>query len=334
MKSPITGGAVKKQLHHETIAFRGESLSVPYINYLCEDSGTEFTTKEADTLNLAMLHHAYRLKHNIPFPDEIIAIREQFDLSQRKMSEILGFGINTYRNYENGDVPQLANAKLIRIASKPHGFIELVQQCDVLKPALTEKLLKKARELSQKDSDTSLQLFKYYRPAYQNGFRPPSFHRISAMINYLIVDRGFFKTKLNKLLFYTDFHHFKTHGRSISGLTYQAIQMGPVPHLYDALYAFGNEQGAFSTEAVFLDEGEGTRITARIDFDASEHFTSDEMRTLTFIKETLNHLKTRELITMTHEENAWLENHETKSFISYEHAFTLNLPAKMRLSGV
>lgn len=69
MKSPITGGAVKKQLHHETIAFRGESLSVPYINYLCEDSGTEFTTKEADRLNLAMLHHVYLfcwMKEKVP----------------------------------------------------------------------------------------------------------------------------------------------------------------------------------------------------------------------------------------------------------------------------
>jgi putative zinc finger/helix-turn-helix YgiT family protein len=334
MKSPITGGAVKKQLHHETIVFRGESLSVPYINYVCEDSDTEFTTKEADTLNLAMLHHAYRIKHNIPFPDEIVATREQFGLSQRKMSEILGFGINTYRNYENGDVPQLANAKLIRIASKPYGFIELVQQCDVLKPATTEKLLKKARELSQKESDATLHLFKFFRPAYQNGFRSPSFHRISAMINYLTADRGFFKTKLNKLLFYADFHHFNTHGRSLSGLTYQAIQMGPVPHLYDALYAFGNEQDAFSTEVVLLDEGEGTRITARRNIDASELFSSDEIKSLALVKNTLGPLKTTELITMSHEENAWLENQEARSFISYDYALSLKFPAKMSHSGV
>lgn len=36
-------------------------------------------------------------------------------------------------------------------------------------------------------------------------------------------------TKLFKLLFYLDFDHFRETGRSVTGLNYQAWQMGPVP---------------------------------------------------------------------------------------------------------
>lgn len=37
------------------------------------------------------------------------------------------------------------------------------------------------------------------------------------------------KTKLFKLLYFLDFEHFKETGRSVTGLEYQAWEMGPVP---------------------------------------------------------------------------------------------------------
>lgn len=42
-------------------------------------------------------------------------------------------------------------------------------------------------------------------------------------------DRAFGRTKLNKLLYFADFGHFRDHGHSISGEEYMAIQNGPVP---------------------------------------------------------------------------------------------------------
>jgi uncharacterized phage-associated protein len=37
------------------------------------------------------------------------------------------------------------------------------------------------------------------------------------------------KTKLFKLLYFLDFEHFKLTGRSVTGLSYNAWKMGPVP---------------------------------------------------------------------------------------------------------
>lgn len=42
-------------------------------------------------------------------------------------------------------------------------------------------------------------------------------------------DEAFGRTKLNKLLYFADFGHFRDHGKSISGEEYMAIQNGPVP---------------------------------------------------------------------------------------------------------
>lgn len=42
-------------------------------------------------------------------------------------------------------------------------------------------------------------------------------------------DRWFGATKLNKLLFWIDFRHYRGHGRSVSGQVYQKLQHGPAP---------------------------------------------------------------------------------------------------------
>ncbi len=67
-------------------------------------------------------YNQYRDKYNLPFPEEIKEIRAKYGVSATKMSEILGFGINSYRNYENGEVPNQSNANLIQLAKNPIQF--------------------------------------------------------------------------------------------------------------------------------------------------------------------------------------------------------------------
>src|SRR5690349_17775138 len=97
MKSPITGKEMKRMVREEELVFRKESFSIKHHFYLCEGSGEEFTDKELDSLNTNQVYNQYRHKYNLPFPDEIKFIREQYDLSATKMAEVLGFGVNLYR---------------------------------------------------------------------------------------------------------------------------------------------------------------------------------------------------------------------------------------------
>ena len=65
------------------------------------------------------------------------------------------------------------------------------------------------------------------------GGRWFSAEKLSAMTSY-IAARGhaISKTKLNKLLFYSDFIHYYLHGKSISGSRYIHMQFGPVAEYY------------------------------------------------------------------------------------------------------
>ncbi len=91
------------------------------------------------------------------------------------------------------------------------------------------------------------------------------------------------KTKLFKLLYLLDFEHFKATGRSVTGLTYNAWPMGPVPvSLYnefeapepDMAHAFHFEQRKIrnNTETML-------RITPSIEF-SDRHFTTRELSLL------------------------------------------------------
>ena len=44
---------------------------------------------------------------------EIIELRKKYKVSQSSMSEILGFGANTYNKYEKGEVPSRSNGKTL-----------------------------------------------------------------------------------------------------------------------------------------------------------------------------------------------------------------------------
>ncbi len=83
----------------------------------------------------------YRDKFNIPFPDEIRRIRKKYGLSAKRMSEILGFGVNSYRNYEAGEMPSIANAKLIQMVDDPSYFLDMVELCGTLDNEVKPKFI-------------------------------------------------------------------------------------------------------------------------------------------------------------------------------------------------
>ena len=89
----------------DTVTYRGEKYNCVYISYKDVESGEEFTTTESDTVWFNQVTNQYRAKYGIPYTDEIIALRERYGLSATKMSTILGFGVNQYRLYEEGEVP-------------------------------------------------------------------------------------------------------------------------------------------------------------------------------------------------------------------------------------
>lgn len=332
MKSPITGKEMPLMKAYRTMDFRKETFKVVFQYYQCEDSGEQFTTTALDEVNMNQVYNQYRDRLNIPFPDEMIRIREKYGLSAARMSEILGFGVNTYRQYEAGEMPSLANAKLISMVEEPRNFIEMVELCATIDEKSKTRYIQKAELLAEEKKRNQFQLnFRAYllgnhHADIYSGYRNPNLEKFTEMVVYFSERLAPYKTKMNKLLFYADFLMFKQCCFSISGVRYKAIDKGPVPNNYQSIFEYlSNNEVIDICTTEFPNGHTGEQFKARKDraFDAGL-FTEEELKTLDKVATTFKKANTNTMVELSHLEEAWKKNIREKSVISYAYAFELN----------
>ena len=324
---------MKRIWKEDTIEVRKESFPILYHYYLCEDTGEEYTDEQMENLNLAQAYNQYRSRYNLPFPDEIREIREQFGLSAAKMSEIMGFGANVYRNYEGGDLPSISNARLIQLAKDPVEFRKLAEKSNALEGNLLERLLSRLDELIKYQSDFRFAELPRYlmggllmgESGIFTGYRTPSLTRLIEMIVYFTASCKPWKTKMNKLLFYADFLHYRLKGVGISGAEYMAIQMGPVPLNFSSIFEYAAMRDEVDISFYEFDNGgigEAFLPNPERPFDPTV-FSEDELSSMRMVVDKFKHLSTEEVIQISHNEPAWMENFPGKKKISYDYAFRL-----------
>ncbi len=322
--SPITRGKVKEASTVEEHEFRKETYSVHVRYYVCDDTGEKFTTTEQDELLFNDLYSQYRVKHGIPFPEEIRDIRIHYGLNYSQITKILGFGANQYAHYENGQIPSESNGKMILAIRKKEVLLRLL---DASKGAFDSEEYRRIEELVSLVSDstvcTSDQTLFYghtLRSIY-NGFGQLNVNKLSEMVKFFIGrEKQVYPTKLNKEMFYADFYHYKRFGVSISGLNYRAIQYGPVPVHYDTIY--DNVEG-INKEIVLLHNMESTRFTCE-GYDLNV-FSDKEKETLETIIQVIQPMRTDEIVAHSHKEDAWINYSQGNQLIPYSEAFGLKL---------
>ena len=323
LKSPFTGGRVKEVGTVEEHEFRKEVFSVHVRYYVCEDTGEKFTTSEQDELLFNELYSQYRVNHGIPFPEEIKAIRLHYGLNYQQMTKILGFGSNQYAQYEKGQMPSESNGKMLSAIMNRQFMLHLLEDSKTEFSGeeyqkVYQSILSSA--LWSDDEDVMRLIYRDTRRSIYNGFGVHSVKRVSEMVKFFVCQEGgVFPTKLNKEMYYADFLHYKLHGQSISGLQYQAIQYGPVPFHYDTIY--DNIDG-ISKEIVISHNMESTRLSCE-NFDPTV-FTEQELQTLNAVLTMAQPMNTKDLINKGHNEEAWLNHHESNGLIPYSKAFALH----------
>jgi len=313
--------------------FKKEKFQISEFFYKCESCGEEFTTKETDTLVVNQIYNQYREKYELPFPEELVQLREKYKVSAQKMSVILGLGINTYSNYEKGEIPSTANAKLISSAKNLEMFTSYLSQSkEILGEVAYMKILKYVKTLMpSKEDDYLLCNFNWHSvPNRYTGYSVPSPDKATNLMLYFLSNCNpefNDKLKLNKMLFYTDFLNYKTTGRSISGISYRAISYGPVPSNYDFIFAHFIEKEEI-IEPVFI-KVNNSRVNECYrplkDFDLSV-FSAEELNTIKKVVELFGNTPSWDLVELSHKEKAWVELNKTKSIISYQdYAFDLSI---------
>ena len=332
MKSPYTGKEMILCKEERPFTYRKEEFVVVYHYFKCSDSKESFTNTEIDDLNLNQLYNQYRSKYKIPFPIEIRQLRKLYGLSASRMSEILGFGTNNYRNYENGEVPSLSNSRLIQLVKDAREFKKLILLSSGSENNSLGKLLEKV-DITIKDQRdhrfaTQLKEFLIGAPVADNftGFRLPDLEKFTEMIIYFTEKLKPYKTKLNKLLFYADFIMYQRSGVSMSGMRYAAIQMGPVPDKYDTIYDYLARKDDFDIiQTLFPDGGTGDKFKPNSNREFNHDlFSPAELSVLAEVAKKFKITSTKDIIDISHKEKGWIMNKDTNGIIDYKYGFDIS----------
>lgn len=325
MKSPITGKEMRKEVRKEKLTYRKEEFEIRYHVYVCDDSKEHFTDDELDALNTNQIYNQYREKHGIPFPNEIREIREKYKLSASKMSDILGLGANSYRLYESGEMPSVSNGRLILAVKHPKEFIkQLEASSSLLDPYEFAELINYTNTIYNEEKKTlkiealSFTMENADTPNEFNGFRKPDFEKISQIINYYSRVMELLKTKLNKLLFYTDFLFFKNNAYSMTGLTYKAIPLGPVPSDYELLYTKLERDDKIIKNEKAYDNGIIGEVIQGIKQNDDFNFNDKETEILNKIINKFKETTATQIKDLSHNEKGWIENEKERKKISYQ----------------
>jgi transcriptional regulator with XRE-family HTH domain/uncharacterized phage-associated protein len=326
MKSPFTGGKVKEVCTTEEKEFRKEKFRVHVRYSICEDTGEQFTTTEQDTLQFNDLYSQYRLRHGIPFPDEIKETRLRYGLNYSQISKILGFGVNQYAKYEAGEVPSESNGKMISAIRDKHVLLGLLNRCkDSFQQSEYERIQK---SVSMSDfyekphADLYRVVFGDESRTILNGYGHKDISKLFEMVQYIVGRHGeIFPTKLNKVMFYSDFYNYRKSGQSISGLRYRALNFGPVPDHYATIY-----DNVPQLESKLLEAHDMVSTLLIFSGDANtDLFSDEEKQSIDYVVDRLMPLSVSQVIEASHQEDGWLQNSATRGYIAYDEAFSLKL---------
>jgi putative zinc finger/helix-turn-helix YgiT family protein len=315
---------------NEVLPVRGEDTEVLARVAICPGCGVDMSSEELDDATLVAAFNLYRQRHGLMSPEEMRALRDRYGLGVRAFSLLLGWGEITLHRYETGSLQDAAHQGTLRLAEEPANI-------RVLLSANGHKLTTRQRArleahlaaieagtvAAEADELRDVFVAREEQDAY-SGWVPMQVSKIREMILFFASLPKMYETKLNKLLFYADFSHFKHHGVSISGSPYLAFPHGPVlqhcPRLEEDLL----ESGELLVEEVFFsDGGSGTVFTSERAPDLTL-FSAEERATLKTVSDLLGGKTSKQLRDMSHTESAWRDTPD-RAMIDYAKAAELSI---------
>jgi len=315
----------------ETFNVKGEKVTISANVVTCTHCKNTIYEHDLDKNNLRKAYEKYRRRKGLLSVEQIKEIRKKYGFSQRGLSSILGWSPTTIARYEVGSLPSLAhNEQLKRIKDDQDYTLRLYKQ---RKQRLNKVELKRTEKIfSSLESNLKSQehlIFKYLQDDYSN--HPPEFRgkrdfdidKITHMVLFFInKTQKTPKSKLLKLLYYSDFMAYKTFGVSISGTVYCRNHFGPIPRSHDALIEYLKKIEAIDTD-IFPGPYEGEIIVPKMDF-SPETLPEEEIEILSIVLEKFKNTTATQLSTISHNEIGFKMT-EHKCPVDYKYSKELNL---------
>lgn len=313
----------------DEIEVRGEFIPVDVAFMRCPQCDAEFRDPSSSADPLDTAYREYRRRHDMVQPEALRALRAKYDLTQKELADLLGWGVATISRYENGALQDAAHDRMLRLAMEPNNLLRLVRESpEAIEEAKRGRIVENL-EKTATGGDRSLlamyeERFGGYEPDCLNGYRRLILEKLVNAILFFCRHAEVPKTKLNKLLFYADFEHYRRYSVSITGLRYVRLPYGPVPDNYEHYYAaLFHEEGGLEKEERTYHDYVGEVFVAASEPDLSV-FDTSELRVLTEIRERFEDWTATALTDLSHEEPAYVQTGPGE-LIDYRHAESLSL---------
>lgn len=308
----------------DIIVVRNEKIEVASDFRFDKETGEKVSDNTLDNAAIQKAFNIYRNRHDVLDKNEIKEIRNRYEVSQRTFAVLTGIGVATIARYETGQIPTNANNELLKSIRDNFRFAQELfnQNSEQLSQKSREKLEDKMSEIAEENSTNEVVQFAEKRiegqgPSIYTGYRSFEFEKFKQLVLFFAEKVSYLsKTKLNKLLFYSDFKSFQQELLSMTGLSYKRDYYGPVPIDFELLYSALNESDAIMWR--IFPSGKGEYIVNKTSFNP-DVFSQEELEIMQEVKNTFKQDNAEEISGKSHEEIGYIET-EMKRLISYDYA--------------
>lgn len=313
--------------------FKGIEIDTYENVALCKECHQDLYVNEIEDKNNERIYELYREKANIIKPQDIIDLREKYDISQRELTAILGFGKMTINRYERGGVPTKSQSDYIKLLiDNDDKFVEKVKEA-YQKNDITEKTYEKIlseeveNSISKKEVQDNIRRYLKFvlnrKPDIYNGYKSLELEKVENIISYIASKvKNLTITSLNKYLWYIDMLSFNQRAVAITGLTYQNQKFGPtiIDKKYDEISLLDDK---YKREDIENENGNTTKIISNDNFNLDK-ISNSEKEIIDIIIKLLKNKKVTDISELSHKEEGWKK---TKRFekISFEYAMNLKI---------
>ncbi len=318
MDCPLCGRTheVEERKRITSIILKGEEVTYEERYYFCanaDDDENEFETGSMTNKNLLNARNAYRVNKGMLTSDEIVAIRENYGLSQVDLARLLGWGEATISRYESKAIQDEAYDTMLRLVKdNPLQALDFLKKNaerfsgpkrSEIRTKIVEKLDSYGKEFLTRQALEG-EYANFEELSDSNGFTALNIDKIEAMISYMAEKvSNLFKVKLMKMLWYSDVLAFIENGSTMTGMVYRHEPMGALPIGH---YSLMNLENLNVQEEISYNYDTMLHIypTSGMDYTI---LSDGEKAILEKVVEKFRNYKAKDIVEYMHEEKAYTE---------------------------
>ena len=307
----------------ETYEIKGEQITIQAKVKKCTECNKKIFDVIWDTENLKKAYRIYKTKHNLLQSEEILTLRKKYNLTQNMLAMLIGCTQATIARYENGSIQSETHNTALVLLKNPENIKKLFEEkygeFNSNERKILEQIFSGSDNVSVKSMDLLENLYSY-SPNVYSGFKKFDVEKFMAVVLFFALNQsGLYKTKLMKLLWYSDMFFFKENTISITGMKYIHQQYGPVPDKYSLCLSILETLGIIELQ----EQEYGEVVLPKGDKILMEKLSKSEIEVLKMVNEKFFYTRANEISALSHKEKGYKET-SLLDPISYEYAFALN----------